>query len=246
MFRLFKRSGAKPSVDAVCFDTAGYAAQCEPRPGRVRVWRTPDGDELSLYFFVLPPDLPANAGSVDELAEYYRCLLGDSGGKLVEVSVLVTGGCPAVRAILSVPQQPSGRTYAGYLTLPFRDFHFVITCKCAEYGPGGLKEALLFERSQAANEPMQIEGEQFHIPDWNPDDPKHDAEFTDHPVARARRVLDHVAGTLVVAGNVREMPGFALPQHPAQPGAPAAQQAHQLDAPKRSAGLKARGAQVVR
>jgi hypothetical protein len=59
---------------------------------------------------------------------------------------------------------------------------------------------------------MQIEGGRFHIPGWDPDDPKHDAEFPDHPVARARRVLDHVAGSMVVAGEVRELPGFALPK----------------------------------
>jgi hypothetical protein len=149
---------------------------------------------------------------VDELAAFYRRLLGDAGGKLVEVAVVVAGDCSAVRTILSVPQQPSGRTYVGSLTVPFRDFSFVLKCQCAEGGPTGFKEALLFDRSRAANEPMQIEGGRFHIPGWDPDDPKHDAEFPDHPVARARRVLEHVAGSLVVAGEVRELPGFSLPK----------------------------------
>jgi hypothetical protein len=216
MFRLFKRGsgggGSKPSLDAVRFDTTGYAFQGEPQPGKVRVWHTPEGDGLGVYFFPVPPDLPANAASVDELAAFYRRLLGDSGGKLVEVRVVVAGGCPAVRTILSVPQQPSGRTYVGSLTVPFGDFSFVLKCQCAESGPTGLKEALLFDRSRAANEPMQIEGGRFHIPGWDPDEPKHDAEFPDHPVARVRRVLDHVAGSLVVAGEVRELPGFALPR----------------------------------
>ena len=112
---------------------------------------------------------------------------------------------------MSVPQQPSGRTYVGSLTVPFRDFSFVLKCQCAEGGPTGLKEALLFDGSRAANEPMQIEGGRFYIPGWDADDPKHDAEFPDHPVARVRRVLDHVAGALVVADAVRELPGFALP-----------------------------------
>jgi hypothetical protein len=57
---------------------------------------------------------------------------------------------------------------------------------------------------------MQIEGGRLHILGWNPDDPRHDAEFPDHPVARARQVLDHVAGTLVMAGDARELPGFVL------------------------------------
>src|SRR5436309_12094822 len=63
--------GSKPSVDAIRFHTTGYAAQGEPRPGKARVWHTPRGDSLGVYFFPVPPDLPANAAPVDELATFY-------------------------------------------------------------------------------------------------------------------------------------------------------------------------------
>lgn len=215
MIGLFNRGpgggGTGPSLDAVRFDTTGYVFRGEPQPGKVRVWHTPEGDGLGVYFLPVPPDLPANAASADELAGFYRRLLGDSGGKLVETRVVAAGRCPAVRTVLSVPQRPSGRTYVGSLTVPFRDFSFVLKCQCAEGGPTGLKEAVLFDRSRAADEPMRVEGGRFHIPGWDPDDPKHDAEFPGHPVARVRRVLDHVAGSLVVAAEVRELPGFGLP-----------------------------------
>jgi hypothetical protein len=59
MFGLFKRSsggGGKPSLDAVHFDTTGYAAQGEPQPGKVLVWHTPEGDGLGVYFFPVRPD----------------------------------------------------------------------------------------------------------------------------------------------------------------------------------------------
>ena len=125
--------------------------------------------------------------------------------------VMFTGGCPAVCTISSMPQQPSGWTYVGSLTVPFRDFSFVLKCQCTEDGPTGLKEALLFDRNRATNELLQSEGDGFQIPGWDPDDPMHDVEFPDHPVARVRRVLDHVAGSLVVASEVRELAGFALP-----------------------------------
>ena len=61
--------------------------------------------------------------------------------------------------------------------------------------------------------------QRLQIPGWNPDDPKHDAEFPGHPVARVRRVLDHVTGSLVVAQEVTELPGFALPPSPTCVGA---------------------------
>jgi hypothetical protein len=216
MFGFSKRGsggdGSKPSLDAVRFDTTGYTAQGEPQPDRVRVWHTPQGDGLGVYFFPVPPDLPANVRSVDDLAEFYRRSVGDSGGKLVEVAVVMANECLAVRTILSFPQQPSGRTYVGSLTIPFQDFSFVVKCQCAEVGPTGLKEALLFDRSLAANEPMRIEGERFDMPGWDPDAEKYDAQFPHHPVARARRVLAHVAASLVVAKEVRELPGFPLPR----------------------------------
>src|SRR5208337_5681423 len=98
MFGLFRRGSgegdSKPSLDAIRFNSTGYAAQGEPQPGKVRVWHTPQGDGLGLYFFPVPPDLPANAASLDELAEFYQKMVRDSGGKLVEVSVLTAGGCP--------------------------------------------------------------------------------------------------------------------------------------------------------
>jgi hypothetical protein len=214
MFGWFKRGGggaARPSLDAVRFDDTGYVFQGEPQPGKVRVWHTPEGDGLGVYFLPVPPDLPANGGSVEELAAFYRQLLGDSGGKLVEARVVDAGGCRAVRTVLSVPQESSGRTYVGSLTVPFRDFSFVLKCQCPEHGHTGLKAALLFDRSRAANEPMTIEDGRFHIPGFDVDDPKHDAEFPHDPVARARRVLDHVAASLVVAAEVRQLTGFALP-----------------------------------
>lgn len=37
--------------------------------------------------------------------------------------------------------------------------------------------------------PMQWEGDRFHIDGFDPEDPRHDAEFPHDPVARARRVL---------------------------------------------------------
>jgi hypothetical protein len=89
MSRPFRRrslcGGAEPSLDAVCFDTTGHAAHGKPQPGRVRVWHTPEGNGLSMCFFPVPPDLPANVASVDELVAFHQRPLGESGGKLVEV-----------------------------------------------------------------------------------------------------------------------------------------------------------------
>jgi hypothetical protein len=76
MFGVFKRGpcgdGARPSLDAIRFDTTGYDSQGEPQPGKVRVWHTPQGDGLGVYFFGVPPNLPANAAPIESLASFYR------------------------------------------------------------------------------------------------------------------------------------------------------------------------------
>lgn len=205
---------AEPSLDAVAFDTTGYEFLGEPRPGERRDWRTPDRDTLSVYFGALPPDMPAGVGSVNDLADYfYGTHLDDPRAQLVELGVVNAGGCPAIHSILKIPQprNPSGRTCIASLTVPFRDFSFLLLCACFERGTTGVKGALLFDRSRAAGEPIVIQDGHFHIPGFNPDDPKYDAEFPHDPVARARRVLGHLTTSLVIAPHIRELPGFPLP-----------------------------------
>jgi len=215
MFGWFTRKrtdDAKPSLDSLTFDSTGYTLQGEPQPGRVRVWHTPEGDGLGLYFLPVPPDLPENVASDGELAGYYQVRLGDSGGKVVEAR-LIAGDGPMVRTVLSVPQEPSGRTFIGSLTIPFRDFSFVLKCQCAEGGPTGLKAALLLDRELASRTDRTIEGGRLLLPGFNPDDPKHDAEFPHDPIARARRVLDHLSRSVVVVPAIRKLPMFAFPHY---------------------------------
>jgi hypothetical protein len=67
----------------------------------------------------------------------------------------------------------------------------------------------------AVNEPIHIEGGRLDIPGWNPDDPKYEGQFPDHPVGRVRRAIDRLVASLVIADAVRALPGFALPENPA-------------------------------
>jgi hypothetical protein len=209
--RFFGVSPTKPSLDAVGFDTTGFELVRELVPGHLRLWNAPEGDLLGVYFHGLPPDLPA-AASVAELADFYRRLIagspGSEGARLVETSVVVAGGCPAIRLIVSVPQERFGRACVGSLTVPFRDSSFVLKCQVMEQGLTGVKEAILLDRRWAAEDSPRplTEGRP-----WDPDAPEHDAEFPGHPVARARRLLDHVQATLTIAEPVRRLPPFALP-----------------------------------
>jgi hypothetical protein len=203
-------SGYQPSLDDLRFDWSRYVFDRETIPYQQRLWFTPNHDGITLNFFAIPPDLPTNTTSVNELEAFYRRLVGESG-KLVEIQLVLIDELVAIRTLLSLPQQPSGRTALGALTLPFRDCSYVVKCQCVEQGPTGLKAALLFDRSRAANEPMSIENGRFHIPGFDPDDPKHDAEFPHDPIARARRWLGELTRSIFITEPLRSLPRFPLP-----------------------------------
>jgi len=215
MFGFFKRdSGAsKPSLDAVSFDTTEYESQGEPEQGRLRVWFSPDGDGIGLYFFGKPPDLPANARTAAELRDYYDGVARAAGGvELVEASVCRAGQCQAVRVIFKTRQQPSGMTYVGSLTIPFREFSFVAKIQCEERGTTGVREAVLLDRRLQSGEVPSVSEGRMHLPGWDPDAEGFDAGFPDHPVSRVRRVLRHVAASLMIEPAIARLPGFPLPE----------------------------------
>jgi hypothetical protein len=205
-----RKSRVVPTIDSLRFDTTGWTYHGEPEPGQTRVWEAPEHDAVSLHFFGIPPNLPA-AATVDQLAAMYASGLAAAGGKVVECTVDGLARCSAVRLLLKVPQKPSGMMYQVALTVPFRDFSFVVKIQCREHGTTGIREAILFDRRfKAGEEPDPARpGEPF--PGWNPDAPEHDAAFPSHPLSRLRRLLKSVEDTAVLDEQVRGLAKFPLP-----------------------------------
>jgi hypothetical protein len=94
-------------------------------PGDGLRWRNEAGDQVSLDFFDIPPDLPSARDKISALRDVYRTALGESGG-LVEVERIAVAGFPAVQAVFKISQTPTGMTYVAAITIPFRDCSFVI------------------------------------------------------------------------------------------------------------------------
>jgi len=161
-----------------------------------RVWYATDGDGLVVNFFDLPPDIPQALPTEEALVAFYANLDGDT--RWVETYQLEVAGLPAVRTIVKFPQQPSGMTYVGSLTIPRRDFSFVIQAVCEEHGMTGMREAMLAARDGISD---SIEF----------DNPKYDADFPDHPVSRTREWLDQLETSVTVDDAVRQSVPFPLP-----------------------------------
>ena len=120
---------------------------------------------------------------------------------MVEVSLTRFDNCGAIRTIAKLPQASSGFTYVGSLTIPFRAFSFVLKVQSEERGLTGLREAVLTDRQIA------VDG----TPAFNADDESFDSEFSQHPISRVRRALDHVTRTARVDAKIKALPAFTLP-----------------------------------
>lgn len=176
----------------------------------MRLWETADRDAVSLHFFGIPPNLPV-ANTVEEICEMYASGLAAAGGKIVECVISKFAGCDVVRLLFKAPQQPSGMLYQAAVTVPFRDFSFVVKVQCPEVGTTGVREAILFEKRLRAGEKPNFGNPDEPFVGWNLDAPEHDAAFPVHPISRLRGLLKGIEASAVLDEEIRQRPNFPLP-----------------------------------
>ena len=100
--------------------------------------------------------------------------------------------------------------YTGSLTIPFRDFSYVIKAQCEERGTTGVREAILFDKGRRAGT-VTIGPDGKIGGDWNPDDEQYDADFPQHPLTRLRILLAKFQTTCVIDSAIASLPAFPLP-----------------------------------
>lgn len=174
----------------------------------------PSGDRLMIYGFDVPPDLPSL--DVQELRRFYRGVITEAGGGLVTVDVIDVDGVPSVLTLFKFPQQPTGMTYVGAVTVPFRDRSFVVRVQSFELGTTGLRESTV-----VMLEPTSPDGfpEGWAADPYDPthqaavlankaDDERWDATFPEHPLSRLRRILGEIVSTTRLSSEVRASPAF--------------------------------------
>ncbi len=213
-----------PSLDSISFHIT--ALEFEGDREGARVWRTDSGDIVELHYFPLPPDIPSLT-SIHELRDRYREMAVSAGHGIIEVDTLTIDDCVAVRTIFKVPQEPTGMGYIGGITLPFRDFSFVVRMMCPEHGMTGVRDSVVGELMMRAGQvKIDLDDEDVGIKGWwqDPYDPnqsgplikniseneEYDKEFPDHPLSRLRSILKQVRDTLRVVSDVKMEPRMIL------------------------------------
>ena len=203
------------------FDETDFESQAG-RDG-VLVWLTPKGDSLGLFHFAVPPDIEANLENVDGVRAFYARSAHEADLGVVETEVVTVDGCVAVRTIFKLAQGQAGRTYLGALTFPFRNFSYVFKVQSPEGGVTGIREsavlaALMSRGTQALDTNTgQLSGWLDAPYDSNEagpmtrnisERPEYDAQFPEHPLSRARWVLEHLQRTVVVDDDVKRQPKY--------------------------------------
>lgn len=209
-------------LDSITFNAAGFTLQGDK--ANVRVWHSPAGGGVGLYYFAVPPDILADLTSVDAVRAFYRSQILSAGLGMIEVDTLQVDDCVVIRTILKQPQQPTGMTYLGSLTIPFRDFSYVIKAQFQEYGITGFREAMVLDSLLQSGQ-MKLDSRNVNqIEGWAQDpydatietplarnladDEKYDAQFPDHPLSRVRSILNQIQASLRINNAVKNRPKF--------------------------------------
>lgn len=205
-------------LDLVSFDAAEFELQ--EGGGGIRRWRAPSGDMVGLYYFARPPDIVADLRSITSVRNFYRQIVTKSGAAIIEVETPEIAGCLTTRLIVKVPQNP-GMTYVGSITLPFRDFSYVLKAQFEEHGVTGTRDAVVLDEKMASGE-ITPSSEKGILRGWMCDpydssledgfamnlseDEQYDHRFSQHPLSRLRGLLNHFQGTLRVSDEVKRKP----------------------------------------
>ena len=207
-----REKSARFLLDMVSFDASDWQFDGEDTTQMLRQWVTPENDLVSLNFFSRPPDLPTSGDLVD-FERKFVTMLKDVRGRLVELQICPIAGMDAVRQIIKVPipDKPHGLIYIASWILPFQALSYVLKVQCVERGTTGMRESLLFAQQRAGSAGHTFENDQIVMPNWNPDSPEFDGEFPDHPISRARRVMEQLQKTTQIREQLHGCTPFPLP-----------------------------------
>ena len=184
-----------------------------------RSWTTPDGLLLLINSFPIPPDLPV-ADDVNDFTRRYREECAAGGVGLVDCAIVTAASTRALQTVIKSPQQPSGMTYVGALTLPWTDCSVVVRVQGIEHGVTGVRDATVLDEAMAHG---RVQAGEFGLDGWSDvattgldrnlsEDPELDMRFPGHPLTQVRQRLELIAQSLEIEPGATGLAPFPLPQ----------------------------------
>ncbi|ONI85450.1 hypothetical protein ALI22I_26955 [Saccharothrix sp. ALI-22-I] len=207
----------------IAFDPTGFQQHDQT------TWFNPgNGDQVTLNYFDLVPDLPASLDDMPKLRHDLAVTTGEIGC-LIEAHLVRLGDVPALFQVVKVPlpNQPTGQAFLGSFTVPRAQSSAVLKLQAVEQGTTGVREATLLAQVGFDNWVMphpyapEVEG---RLPFHAGDDPRYDQQFGNHPLSRVRAWAHHIIRTARVDPRFAALPPFqpaGQAPDPAQGPAPA-------------------------
>ena len=222
MLNFFKRKPKPPKLSdvSVSLPDWSFVGQTDT----VKQWQNSHGDTFSVNLFLMPPDIGAELKNPDEVRSFYRQMLVSSGIGMIACDVVSFLGTDAVILLAKAPIAPTGCGFLASITIPFRDFSFVLKCQGVEEGMTGIRESVVMEKSIRDEVVKEEDGTiagwaqdpydpklKYDVMRILADDQKWDTEFPDHPLSRARSFLGDLASTTQISQTVLTSPKFGEP-----------------------------------
>ncbi len=167
------------------------------------LWTNKFGDSLSVNFFPKKPDLPRNAPDIKSIRNFYRNMIVQSNGAIVEVEKEYLDSLLAIKTIFKFPQEPSGLTFLASYTIPRDSFSFVLKLTCPERGMTGLRESVILDKALGEGIVDVATRKGWFFDPYDPefkapllsnlaDKQEYDAQFPNSPLSRARKGLKEI------------------------------------------------------
>ena len=99
---------------------------------KIKIWTNKYGDVLTLNFFKQPHNLPHYVADIHSLRNFYRDIIFESKGALVEVEKEPFEAFTLIRTIFKIPQNPTGFTFLASFSLIMDSYTFIIKVECPE------------------------------------------------------------------------------------------------------------------
>ncbi|MCF6406591.1 hypothetical protein L3C95_27080 [Chitinophaga filiformis] len=206
------RQEPKAGIHAVSFSDLGWKKRAQ-NADEIS-WVHPSFPAvLSINYFELAPDVPYDS-PVEELRNFYRPMVTQSGGGLIQVDITDIHGVRCIETIFKLPREERGVLYIGALTIPFEDRSYVIKVQAIEQGATGMREAMISPQFMAAGT-ISIDDETGRILGWAADPydktvtegflmnlaeaAHYDAQFPNHPLSLVRAKLEEIIRSVRLA-----------------------------------------------
>lgn len=174
---------------------------------KIKIWTNTYGDVLTVNFFKQPPNLPQYVADIHSLRNFYRDIIFDAKGGLVEVEKEPFDAFTLIRSIFKIPQDPTGFTFLASFSLIMESYTFIIKVECPERGMTGTREcAVLLGAEMEGKVPKGTLDGWFTDP-YDPslknkvcsnlsDQAQYDHFFPEHPLSRARSTLNLIRNNI--------------------------------------------------